>query len=91
MGGGTGVIIWVTGVGVTGHHSSGSFHASNYIKSPHPSQLPQDDDSDPELPNSGTERHPIELSSDTTSYHGSRTMVLTNGTCTSTNSPFIIP
>ncbi|MFS8034787.1 hypothetical protein Hanom_Chr17g01585311 [Helianthus anomalus] len=37
------------------HHSSESFHASKYINSPHPSQIPQGDDPYREMANSGTE------------------------------------
>ncbi|MFS7964162.1 hypothetical protein Hanom_Chr08g00746971 [Helianthus anomalus] len=55
------------------HHSHShhdSFHASNYLNSPYLSQNQLDNDSDPKMPPSGSNQHPIELSSDTASYAG---------------------
>ncbi|MFS7926058.1 hypothetical protein Hanom_Chr04g00292521 [Helianthus anomalus] len=51
------------------HHDS--FNPANYINLTHPSLNQLDNDSDPEMPPSGTNLHPIELSIDTTTYAGS--------------------
>ncbi|XP_021990802.1 extensin-like [Helianthus annuus] len=53
------------------HSHRDSFDPHQYINSPPPSQNQQDDGSEPEMPPSGTNLHPIELSIDTASYAGS--------------------
>ncbi|MFS7966957.1 hypothetical protein Hanom_Chr09g00780101 [Helianthus anomalus] len=53
------------------HSYHDSFDPNQYINSPPPSYNKKDNDSDPEMPPSGTNLHPIGLSSDTTSFAGS--------------------
>ncbi|MFS7987835.1 hypothetical protein Hanom_Chr11g01027521 [Helianthus anomalus] len=54
------------------HSYHDSFDPAQYINSPPLSQNQQDNRSDQEMPPSGTNLHPIELSCDTTSYAGSQ-------------------